>query len=142
MRYLLLIMLIFSFSFSNSLKRDSSRNVVVDISNKLMWVDNVSNIKQRLTHEEAILYCQNLKYAGYSNWRIPEIEEYELIVDKGNERTYINRAFRFNLPEGYWARVAHWRTFWFYADYMHFVSGTPYYDSRHKTKLFRCVRNF
>lgn len=140
MRYLLLIMLIFSFSFS-SIKRDNSRNVVIDLDSKLMWIDDVSNIKLRLTHEEATAYCETLSFGGYTNWRIPEIEEYETIVDKRNERTYINRSFRFNLPEGYWARKAHWRTLWFYADYMFFVSGTPYYDSRHKTKLFRCVRD-
>ena len=83
-----------------------------------MWTDSVSNIKLRKTHEEATEHCESLSFAGYSNWRLPEIEEYELIVDKSNERTYINRAFRFNLPEGYWARKAHWRTLWFYADYM------------------------
>ncbi len=141
MRYLLLMILIFSFSFSNSFQRDSSRKVVVDSTNKLMWIDNVSVIKVLRTHEEATRYCETLSFLGYSNWRIPEIEEFKMIVDKKNERNYINRKFRFNVPDGYWARKAHWRTFWFYADYMHFVSGTPYFDSRHKNKYVRCVRD-
>ncbi len=106
-----------------------------------MWIDNVTVIKLTKTHEDATKYCETLSYSGYDNWRVPEIEEFKLIVDKKNERNYINRAFRFNVPDGYWARKAHWRTFWFYADYMHFVSGTPYYDSRHKTKYVRCVRD-
>ena len=139
MKYLFLIMLIFSFSFS--FQRDSSRKVVVDTTNKLMWIDDVSVIKMLKTHEDATTYCDTLSFSGYSNWRIPEIEEFELIVDKKNERNYINRSFKFNVPDGYWARRAHWRTFWFYADYMHFVSGTPYFDSRHKTKYVRCVRD-
>jgi hypothetical protein len=137
MRYLFLI----SFSFSNDFRRDGTRKVVVDSTAKLMWIDNFSNVKNRLNHSDATDYCESLSYAGYDNWRLPTIEEFELIVDKTNERSYINRAFKFNMPVGYWASKAHWRTFWFYADYMFFVSGTPYYDSRHKKKFVRCVRD-
>jgi len=142
MKYLFLIVFTCSFLFSNNLTRDNSRKVVVDYTAKLMWMDDVSNIKIRKTHEEAVAYCDTLSFAGFTNWRIPEVEEYELIVDKSNERSYINRSFKFNLPDGYWAKKAHWRTLWFYADYMYFVSGIPYYDSRHKEKFFRCVRSF
>jgi hypothetical protein len=73
---------------------------------------------------------------------LPKIEEYELIVDKKNIKNYINKSFKFNIPDGYWAQKAHWRTLWFYADYMHFISGTAYFDSRHKKKYVRCVRNY
>ena len=142
MRYLFLIVLIFSFSFANSFKRDSIRKVVIDTTAKLMWVDDISVVNILKTHDEAEIYCKTLNYAGFKNWRIPELEELELIVDKKNEKNYIKKAFRFNVPDGYWAKKAHWRTLWFYADYMHFVSGTPYFDSRHKKKYVRCVRNF
>ncbi len=141
MRYLFLVLLLISFSFSNDFRRDGTRKVVVDSTAKLMWIDNFSNVKNRLNHRDATDYCESLSYAGYDNWRLPTIEEFELIVDKTNERSYINRAFKFNMPVGYWASKAHWRTFWFYADYMFFVSGTPYYDSRHKKKFVRCVRD-
>jgi hypothetical protein len=141
MKYLFLVLLLISFSFSNDFRRDGTRKVVVDSTAKLMWIDNFSNVKNRLNHSDATDYCESLSYAGYDNWRLPTIEEFELIVDKTNERSYINRAFKFNMPVGYWASKAHWRTFWFYADYMFFVSGTPYYDSRHKKKFVRCVRD-
>ena len=141
MKYLFLMLLVVSFSFSNSFQRNSSSKVVVDITDKVMWVDDVSVNKITKTHEDAIVYCESLKHAGYSNWRIPRLEEFETIVDKKNERNYINKAFKFNVPDGYWALKAHWRTLWFYADYMHFVSGTPYFDSRHKTKYVRCIRD-
>ena len=142
MKYLFLLILLFSLSFSISLKRNSSSKVVVDNTNKLMWQDDISVVKVKKNHENAIIHCEDLEHAGYSNWRIPTIDEFVTIVDKKNERNYINRAFRFNVPDGYWALKAHWRTLWFYADYMHFVSGTPYFDSRHKTKYVRCVRDF
>ena len=94
-----------------------------------------------MSHKQAEPYCENLTYAGYSDWRLPHIDEFELIVNKKNTRTYINRAFRYNRAAGYWAETAHMRTFWFYADYMHFISGTPYYDNRDKSKYVRCVRD-
>ncbi|WP_072679677.1 DUF1566 domain-containing protein [Arcobacter sp. LA11] len=140
MKYLILLVLFLSFSIANDFRR-SGKDAVVDTKNKLMWIDNISVVKTLRTHEEATFYCENLSFLGFTNWRIPKIEEFEFIVDKKNEKNYINKTFRFNVPDGYWAQKAHWRTLWFYADYMHFVSGTPYYDSRHKNKYVRCVRD-
>ncbi|PLY05932.1 MAG: hypothetical protein C0625_11390 [Arcobacter sp.] len=141
MKYLFLMILIVSFSFSNNFQRSSSTKIVTDSTAKVMWMDDISVIKIKKTHEDAISYCEKLNFAGYSDWRIPKLEEFKTIVDKKNERNYINKAFKFNVPDGYWALKAHWRTFWFYADYMHFVSGTAYFDSRHKTKYVRCIRD-
>lgn len=140
MRFLIMILLFISL-LDAKIYRKNNIKVVIDTKTNLMWVDDSSVIKIKKTHEDATAYCEESTYAGFSNWRIPEIEEYETIVNKKNYRNYIKRVFKYNVPDGYWARKAHWRTFWFYADYMHFVSGTPYYDSRHKTKYFRCVRD-
>ena len=139
MKYLILF-LIFVSLLDAQIYRKSSE-VVVDTNAKLMWVDDISVVKVLKTHDEAITYCEQLSFAGYSNWRIPKIEEFELIVDKKNFKNYIKKAFKYNVPDGYWAEKSHWRTLWFYADYMHFVSGTPYFDSRHKNKYVRCIRN-
>ncbi|WP_122893658.1 Lcl C-terminal domain-containing protein [Arcobacter peruensis] len=139
MKYLILF-LIFVSLLDAQIYRKSSK-VVVDTNAKLMWVDDISVVKVLKTHEDAITYCEQLSFAGYSNWRIPKIEEFELIVDKKNFKNYIKKAFKYNVPDGYWAQKSHWRTLWFYADYMHFVSGTPYFDSRHKNKYVRCIRN-
>lgn len=140
-RYLFILVLFFNLCFALELQRDNSLNIVTDRTNALMWVDDISVLKIKKSHQDAEDYCDNLTFANFQNWRIPEIEELELIVDKNNERSFINRAFKYNIKDGFWARKAHWRTFWFYADYMYFMSGTPYYDSRHKLKYIRCVRN-
>lgn len=139
MKYLILF-LVFVSLLDAQIYRKSSK-VVVDTNAKLMWVDDISVLKVMKNHDDAISYCEELNFAGYSNWRIPKIEEFELIVDKKNFKNYINKAFKYNVPDGYWAEKSHWRTLWFYADYMHFVSGTAYFDSRHKDKYVRCVRN-
>jgi len=140
MKYLLLLC-ITSMLFSANLKRDNSREEVLDESTKLVWMDNIDVVRVQMSHKKAVPYCENLSYAGKSTWRIPTLDEFKTIVDKSNEKTYINKAFKYNVPTGYWALKAHIRTFWFYADYMNFVSGTGYYDNRNKDKFIRCVRN-
>ena len=141
MKYLLLLIVLLSF-LDARIYRVSTREVVIDDSSKLLWQDDISVINTLKDHDVAETYCENLQYIGQSNWRLPKIEEFELIVDKKNTKNYINKAFKYNVPDGYWASKAHWRTLWFYADYMHFISGTAYYDSRHKEKYIRCVRNY
>lgn len=141
MKILLALFLSLCFLNALSLQRISSKDVVYDSTNKLLWTDSIDNVKLLMSHKEAEPYCEELEFAGYSDWRLPHIDEYELIVDKKNERNYINRAFRYNRKSGYWAETAHFRTFWFYADYMNFISGTPYYDNRNVNKYVRCVRD-
>lgn len=141
MKWLVLLMMSFSLVCALTLQRISSKDVVVDSSNKLMWMDSIVNVKLRMTHKQAEPYCEDLNFAGYSNWRLPHIDELKLIVDKKNTKNYINRAFRYNQKSGYWADTAHFRTFWFYADYMNFISGTAYFDNRNVNKFVRCVRD-
>lgn len=137
-----LFILLFLINILNAqIYRDSSRDVVIDTNNSLMWQDDLAVLTTYLNHEEANKHCQNLTFAGYTNWRVPDIKEFETVVDKLNGRNYINVAFKFNVPDGYWAFKPHTRTFWYYADYMNFVSGTAYYDNRKKKKYVRCVRN-
>ncbi len=140
MKYIVFLVLFCSLLQSQTFRK-SNLEVVIDTNTKLMWIDNLDVIKIKKDHENSIAYCENLVFAGYSNWRIPTIDEFKTIVNKKNYKNYINYRFKYNVPDGYWALKAHWRTLWFYADYMHFVSGTPYYDSRHKKKYVRCVRS-
>ena len=132
MKYLFLLLTFFLFADAK-IYRDNSKEVVLDDELKLMWIDDSSAVKNLKTHQEAEAYCSELKFAGYVGWRLAHIEEFERIVYLKNTKTNINFAFKYNVPDGYWASTAHWRTLWYNADYMHFVSGTPYYDNR-KTK--------
>ena len=141
MKILCLLLLSLTLLNALTLQRESTKEYVYDAKNSLLWTDTLDNVQLRMTHKEAEPYCKNLVFAGYSDWRLPHIKEFELIVDKKNERTYINKAFRYNRGSGYWASTAHFRTFWFYADYMNFVSGTAYYDNRNVSKYVRCVKD-
>jgi hypothetical protein len=58
----------------------------VDPNTKLMWTvkDNGSDVNW----EEAMIYCQQLRLAGFSDWRLPEIGELEGIYDASVNRAY------------------------------------------------------
>ena len=141
MKYLFILLSFLSF-VDAKIYRDGSREIVLDDEVNLMWIDNISVIKNLMDHDEAEKYCQGLTFLGFSDWRLAHVEEFERIVYKKNTKTYINFAFKYNVPDGYRASTAHWRTLWYNADYMHFISGTPYYDNRKTKKYVRCVRNY
>lgn len=138
---ILVLLLIILITLEANIKRDHKRQIVYDFTNKHVWQDTKDNILLMISQPDAVKYCEDLVHAGYSDWRIPHGDDYKTIVDKTNKPNYIKKAFKYVINEGYWAQTVHWRTMWTYADYMHFLSGTLYYDTKTKEKHIRCVRD-
>ena len=63
------------------LKTVSDQEIVVDKNTGLEWQHSVSERTYRWN--EAVAYCENLEYAGYHDWRLPEPLEILTIVDHG-----------------------------------------------------------
>jgi len=125
-------------------KLTKSGEYIIDDSNKLMWQDSYDNIKIRLTQEEAVQYCEDLHFSGFSDWRLPSTEEYKTIIDKTRvkEELMINKAFKYILPESYWSSDRTWiRNFGRYGYFVFFKSGAIYYQNRTYKKFVRCVRS-
>jgi hypothetical protein len=142
MKIFLLLLLISSFLFG--VKLTKSGNYVIDDTNKLMWQDTYDNVKLRFTQGEAKEYCESLVLNGFSNWRLPTVENYKTIIDKSRVRQelMINKAFRYILPENYWADDRTWvRNFGLYGYFVFFKSGAIYYQNRSYKKFVRCVRD-
>lgn len=87
--------------------RDDDIEVVVDTETGCMWQDDVEakTVKKPWTTwtnyindnfvtsgDTAVSYCQNLSLGGYSDWRLPELEELKSIVDR-QRRPAIDREF-------------------------------------------------
>lgn len=141
MKTILIFLLLLNFAIANKLTR--SGDYVIDDANKLMWQDTYDNVKIRLTQKKAIEYCENLTLSGFSNWRLPTVEEYQTIIDKSRKREelMINRAFKYILPENYWASDRTWtRNLGLYGYFVFFKSGAVYYQNRSYEKFVRCVR--
>ena len=82
--------------------RDSSTQTVEIIKTHLMWQDDESAKSVTKHWQGAIEYCQNLNFAGYSDWRVPSLEELRTIVDKNNSPT-IKSEFKNTASYLYWS---------------------------------------
>jgi hypothetical protein len=66
-----------------SFTRDETLEIVTDNLQGLMWQDNDAVGSAVYTWQDATSYCENLDLAGYTDWRLPEIDELESIIDYG-----------------------------------------------------------
>ncbi len=58
---------------------DNQDGTVTDEATGLMWAQNDSS--EPITWEEALSYAENSEYAGYDDWRLPNVKEMQSIVD-------------------------------------------------------------
>ena len=72
--------------------RDDRLEVVKDDIYRLMWQDDRPIGK--MTHSEALRYCDDLKFAGYGDWRLPTVNELLSITDDTRFEPAINEAFK------------------------------------------------
>ena len=73
------------------LKTVSDQEIVVDKNTGLEWQHAVS--EKTYTWNEALAYCENLEYAGFSDWRLPEPLEILTIVDHGAYDIYVDAYY-------------------------------------------------
>ena len=59
-------------------KTIGGREVVFDPSTNLLWQKESASVE---TWKDALAYCKNLVYAGYSDWRLPNKNELVTLVD-------------------------------------------------------------
>lgn len=117
--------------------RDDTKSIVIDPTFKLMWQDD--NRSYIGDHKSAKKYCEDLSYAGYSDWRLPTIKELQSIVDDGRHDPALNKAFKYYNDDNvyYWSST--FNTLHIAWD-LDFSSGLV--DSRYlsSSSSVRCVR--
>lgn len=59
--------------------KDNYDGTVTDESTSLMWSRKPT--QNRMTWDIAVSYCKKLNLAGYTDWRLPTIQELKSIVD-------------------------------------------------------------
>lgn len=123
----------------------SSKNVVLDNNTGLMWQQTVPS--EAYSWENAVNYCNNLTYAGYSDWRLPTPKEFLTIFDNNSYNLAVDETYFPNTHSsttdtaGYWSTTIAtdistlaWGTSFEYGTV--FSSTTP----TNKKGLVRCVR--
>ena len=58
---------------------ENGGKIVRDSVTGLIWQGIVDDLDQ--TWDEARIYCENMVYAGYNDWRLPNIRELETLLD-------------------------------------------------------------
>ncbi len=92
-------------------------NIVTDSQTGLQWQDNTeaSTVTEK-NWVEAIKYCENLTLDGYSDWRLPNVNELKSIIDRSKKDPAIVDGFT-NVKSGYYwsstTTITHKRTAWY-----------------------------
>lgn len=80
---------------------DNQDGTVTDTWTGLMWLKENGNDGNRIQGWcNALAYCENLEFAGYSDWRLPNIRELISIVDYGRGRPALDPVFTVSNPTG------------------------------------------
>ena len=141
MKKIVFLLIVFTITlFANRFYKNG--DYVVDKETKMMWQDTKDNITILKSQAEAIEYCENLTLGGYTDWFLPNRDEFKNIIDmkrKSEEMTIIRR-FEYVLADDYWTRDKTWRNFGLWAYYIYFKSGTFYYENKTYLKYVRCAR--
>ena len=111
--------------------------VVIDKWSNLMWQKGTS---PEGDWESAKKYCENLKIGGYTDWRLPHIDELMSIVNKNHYAPAIDtEAFPDTKSDYYWSNTSQkkdftkvWLVFFYY--------GYDYYYYKNNIGYCRCVR--
>lgn len=145
MRVIFLILIALSSLSLAELSRDGG--IVTDSISKLQWQDDA--VGSTMKWEEAIDYCENtLTLGGYSDWRLPSINELRSIVDRDKYNPAIVSAFtQVSISHYYWSSTTT-KNNTNYTWLVHFKSGNVHNDygyagedmDKDSSQLVRCVR--
>jgi hypothetical protein len=90
---------------------DNGNGTVTDTATGLMWQQAESD---EMWWEEAVTYCEQLELAGYDDWRLPNINELQSIVDYNKVASEEDPAIDTNffpnlLGNSYWSATTYTR---------------------------------
>ncbi len=66
---------------------------IIDTTTNLMWQNDPSLKNNIMSVDDAKAYCQNLKLAGFDDWRLPTISELLSIADRSHYDPAIDERF-------------------------------------------------
>ena len=103
MKAILLIMLGLSLSLYADFTRDGKKQIVTDNTTHLQWQDNADAKTVTKSWIDAINYCEDLSLGGYTDWRLPNINELIMIVDRSKFAPSIVTGFLNVVSDKYWS---------------------------------------
>lgn len=81
--------------------KDNGNGTVTDRTTKFMWQQGEGGKKN---WDSAVAYCKSLSLAGHNDWRLPNIEELQSIIDKNAPGPKIDKTYFPNaISSNYWS---------------------------------------
>ena len=118
-------------------------DTITDNATKRIWQDNADTASVRKNWNDAKTYCEDLTLGGYSDWRLPSVDELVSIIDWGRSNPAINTNFS-NISTSY-SGDYYWTStedvgspgrYWT----VEFYSGKIHWDTSDYLLFIRCVR--
>jgi hypothetical protein len=85
---------------------DNGNGTVTNSRTSLMWQKESDNVPRPLG--EAIGYCESLDFAGFQDWRLPNIKELHSIVKFGNSPAIDQTFFPDTSKGSFWSSTYAW----------------------------------
>ena len=120
--------------------RDDVKEVVNDTTTCLMWQDDNASKTVTRTWQESIDYCEDMSFAGYDDWRLPNFNELYSIGDRSKVNPAIKDAFVNVSYSVYWSSTTYVKrtsTAWVVG----FHLGYDYINVKANDYYVRCVRD-
>lgn len=123
--------------------RMAEDSVVIDTRTDLMWQDNDDSNAHVVTWFEGIQYCEYLEFAGFNDWRMPNINELVSIVDYSRSDPALPEVFEQRWSLEYWSSTGDIRSQYDRAWRVDFNDGsTPRVNKYDNNAYVRCVRDY
>jgi len=96
--------------------KDNGDGTITDNNTGLMWSQSTADLNNdgvidsidEMTWKEALLYCENLNKADYSDWRLPSIKELCSITDPSRSNPAVNTDFFIDtVSDLYWSSTTY-----------------------------------
>ena len=84
---------------------DNSNGTVIDTDTGLMWQQDTVPAGT-YTWQDALSYCENLTLAGYNDWRLPNANELQSLVDYSRYLPSIDPVFPNTVLSFYWSSTS------------------------------------
>ena len=138
MKLIFLLLSAFSLLFG-AYSRDDINATVYDDQTGLTWMDDANVSSETKIWDEAIDYCENLDFAGKTDWRLPNSNELYMIADRHRYNPAIDPTFQ-NIYSGtYWSSTTS-ASVHTDAWYIHFYGGNDSQTAKNSLMHVRCVR--
>jgi len=85
---------------------DNGDDTITDNCTGLMWQKVTGNGTTAINWCNALAYCENLDFAGNTDWRLPNVRELQSIADYGFSTPAVDPSFVIAESDCYWSSTS------------------------------------